>query len=313
MIIGLTGATGGFGKRLTELLIAKGLTVRVLARPTSKIDDLVNWGAEIMFGDINQPETLVSFIAGLNICYHIAAQVTTAPNEELRRVNEEGTRNICETIIRHNQECRLVYCSSIVAKNVHFYNRLFQSDYTMSKYRATRIVKNFIKRKLIRASIIYPGYIYGPYDKNFLPTLIKILQQGLPFMIHGGEKNAPIIYSDDLCELFHLAGTKKIAIGKEYVSLRRSEIGIHGFLKILAQKTQCSYPNMVLPKLPLVLAAFIAKLLNLKLANKLNMRVIGGLSNHATYFNDAAKQDLGWDHKVSIQEGIDKALSYHRL
>jgi nucleoside-diphosphate-sugar epimerase len=315
-MIGITGGTGGLGKRLTEYILAKGYMVRVLVRKTSQVNDLAKWGVELVYGDINDPGSLVAFIKDLDICYHLAAQVALATKEQLFKVNVVGTKNICEAILKYNSNCRLVYCSSIGVKSVRFYNKFLLSNYTISKYKAEKIVDRYVKKHHLKTSIIYPGCIYGPYDRNFMPTVIKILKYGLKFTIKGGERNAPVIYVDDLCELLYLTGIKDIALGKKYVSLKKSDIGIHGFLKIVADKMNYPFPQKAYPKLPLVMIAFVLdkfyKIFGFKSTPKINMRLIGILSNKAKYFNEDAIKDLGWDQRVTIPEGIDKALAWYK-
>ncbi|MGE5557067.1 MAG: NAD-dependent epimerase/dehydratase family protein [Bacillota bacterium] len=314
MNTGITGGTSGLGKRLTEYLISKGHHIKALVRKTSRVEDLQKWGAELIYGDINDPDSLEALVRGVDICYHLAAQVSSAARERLWKVNVEGTENICEAVRKYNPHCRMVFCSSIVVKGVRFYNKAFLSDYTISKYEAENIVTRYMKEHHLNAVVIYPGYIYGPYDRNFMPSILKMLKHGVKFLIRGGEKNAPVVYVDDLCELFHLAGIKDIALGKKYVSLKRSDIGIHGFLKLVAGKMNCPLPDKILPKFPLVVLAFILdkchKIFGAKSAPKLNMRLIGALSNRAKYFHEAAQEELGWDQKVNIPEGIDRALAW---
>jgi nucleoside-diphosphate-sugar epimerase len=314
MMIGITGGTSGLGKRLTEYLISKGYTVKVLVRKTSQVNDLVKWGAELVYGDINDPASLIAFIKDIDICYHLAAQVTIAPMKQPINVNIAGTENICEAILNYNSNCRLVYCSSLIVTGIRFYNRFLQSSYAISKYKAGKIIDDYVNKHHLKASIIYPGYIYGPYDRNFLPTVLKMLKHGLKFMIKGGERNAAVVYVDDLCELFHLAGTKEIALGKKYVSVKKSDIGIHGFLKMVADKRDYPFPSKVYPKLPLLLMAFVLvkiyKLFCLQSTPKIDMRLIEALSYNSKYFNDNAIRELGWDQKITIPEGIDKALAW---
>jgi nucleoside-diphosphate-sugar epimerase len=314
MIIGITGGTNGLGKRLVEYLIAKGHQVKVLVRKTSQIDHLIQWGAELVYGDINEPDSLVPLIRDIDICYHIAAQVSGATKEQLFKINVKGTQNICETILKTNPDCRLVYCSSMIVNDIRFYNKFLKSSYAISKYKAENIVSGYIKKQHLKASIISPGYIYGPYDRNFMPSVLKALQYGLKFLIKGGEKNAAVVYVDDLCELFHLAGTKDVALGKKYVGIKKSDIGIHGFLKMVAEKMNYSFPQKVYPKLPLVLIAVILekihRIFRIRSTPRINTRLIDALSYQSKYFNENAIRELGWDQRVNIPEGIDKALTW---
>lgn len=314
MIIGITGGTSGLGKRFVEYLLNKGYKTKVLVRETSQIEDLRKWGAELIFGDITNSKSLASFIEGIDICYHFAAEVSSATKKRLISVNIEGTANICNVILEKNPNCKLVYCSSIVVKEVRFYNKFLLSNYALSKFYAEKLIDRLVRKKQLRATIIYPGYIYGPYDRNFMPMVIKMLQYGLPFLIKGGEKNAPIIYVDDLCELFYLAGINDVSLGKKYVSLRRNKLGIHDFLNIIASKKNYPFPKKIYPKLPLVIYAIILdkfyKLFSINSTPKINLRVINALSNRANYFNDKAVQELGWDQKISIPDGVEKALTW---
>lgn len=313
-MVGITGGTSGLGKRLTEYLISKGYRVRVLVRKTSQVTDLVKWGVELVYGDINDPASLVGFIKDIDICYHLAAQVALAPGEQPSNVNIVGTQNICDAILKYNLDCRLVYCSSLVVTGIRFYNKFLQSSYAISKYKAEKIVDEYVKKHQLKACIIYPGYIYGQYDRNFMPVVLKILKHGLKFMIKGGEKNAAVVYVDDLCELFYLAGIKDIALGKKYVSVKKSDIGIHGFLKMVAEKMNYPFPQKVYPKVPLLLIALILgeiyKIFGLRSTPKIDVRLIEALSYNPKYFNDNTIRELGWDQQVTISEGIDKAIAW---
>lgn len=314
MKIGITGATGGLGQRLAEILCSRGHQVRALVRKTSNTADLRAWGIALVYGDITDPSSLPDFVEGLDICYHIAAQVASASKDQLILTNVNGTRNICDSILQLNPLCRFVYCSSIVVKNVTWRNRFFMSDYTISKYKAEQVVLYAQKRGL-RITIIYPGYIFGPHDRNFMDTALKLVRYS-KFVVKGGEKNAPLVYVDDLCELFYLAGLKEIAIGKKYVSLKESEIGIHRFLEMLANKIDCPFPRRVYPKFPLVMAAFFLdkgfRALRLKGKPKLNMRMIGALSARAMHFHHEAVKDLGWDHTVSLPDALERAYLWYQ-
>ncbi len=59
----VTGATGNVGGELVRLLIARGASVRVLARDPAKVQVP---GAEVMEGDLSRPETLGSVLEGVD-------------------------------------------------------------------------------------------------------------------------------------------------------------------------------------------------------------------------------------------------------
>ena len=307
-LVGITGATGGLGRRVTEILLRKEIRLRILVRNMTKTKWFEDNGVEVIQGDITQSSTLKDFVSELDICIHLAAQVSDSDKEKLMKINVFGTENLCDAIVTYNETCRLIYCSSIVVKNYRWYMRPFLSDYTISKYEAEKVISKF--KGKIKATIIYPGYIYGGYDKNFLPQIVQMLQYPIKFFVRGGEKNAPIIYVDDLCELFYLSLMNDVAVGKKYVSLEKGTIGIHDVIKMVAVNLGYTYPNKVYPRWPLVLLVRTNSILHRLLGIKkipLSIRVINGLSARGKYFNNA-KTDLGWEQRVCINDGITRAI-----
>ena len=55
----ITGATGFIGTTLAERLLGRGDDVRALVRDPSRAHDLRAMGAELVRGDMSQPETVV--------------------------------------------------------------------------------------------------------------------------------------------------------------------------------------------------------------------------------------------------------------
>lgn len=186
MLIGITGATGGLGRRLTEILLERGCSVRCLIRNSSNLNMPNSENLEIVTGALSDKYSLAKFVKGIDICVHIAAQVTATSKEALFETNVTGTRNLCEAIEENNKGCRLVHCSSIVVRELLFYQRPFVSNYTMSKYYAEQVVNQYSNK--IKTTIIYPGYIFGKYDRALMPYIIDMLQNGLKFWIKGVKK-----------------------------------------------------------------------------------------------------------------------------
>ena len=313
MNIGITGCTSGLGNRLTLKLKKEGHNVTCLIRPSSNIENLKDSNINFVFGDITDPTSLHDFIKDLDICYHIAAQANIATKAQYISTNVNGTKNICESIHKYNQHCKLIYCSSIAIFRLKWYNKFIYSHYTNSKYKAEKVINFYKKKYNQKTTIIYPGYIYGPGDRNFLPSVIYILKKGLKFLVRGGEKNLPIIHIDDLSELFYLAGIKNNTTNKSYIGVNNQNIGAHGLLQIIGKKLNLYVPTKVYPKLPLVaLTVIIEKtyqLFRIKSQPPLTMRITGFLSYNYVPENNNNITDLNWKPTTSIEEGINKTLS----
>lgn len=114
MKIFLTGATGFVGSHVAELLAAQGADLRLLVRPSSRLDNVEGLNAELVHGDLRDPESLRRGIEGCEFVFHVAAdyRLWTRDPQEMYSANVNGT----ETIIRAAQSCgvrRVVYCSSV--------------------------------------------------------------------------------------------------------------------------------------------------------------------------------------------------------
>jgi NADH dehydrogenase len=73
----VVGSTGVLGSAVTRRLLGMGKQVRILVRPSSKYQELVDAGARAVVGDLKDPDSLVAVCKGVN------AVVTTA-NSALR-------------------------------------------------------------------------------------------------------------------------------------------------------------------------------------------------------------------------------------
>lgn len=313
--IGITGATGGLGQRLTEMAINKGFFVRCLARENSKIDKLVQLNAEIHFGDIRNVDTLSDFVKDIDVCIHLAAHVGFGTKELYRQVNSVGTNNICHAIVNHNSNCRLIYCSTISVLRLNKSMKFLNTNYAISKYYAEKTVEDYAINKGLKETIIYPGLIYGPYDGNFVPTIIEYIKKGKMIFVSGGERDAPLIYIDDLCELFLLSASREESIGEKYIGVGKLEIGIHEFVNSIAKRKGYPLQSIKIPKAFIFpIALFMDAFYELFRINKspfISKRSVDVMSINFTRYLKDIPLDLGWRPKISVDEGLNYALDWH--
>ena len=65
----VTGATGNTGSGLVPALRNAGVEVRAFVRDAAKAQPLKDMGAEIVVGDLDQPETIAPAIEGIDKIY----------------------------------------------------------------------------------------------------------------------------------------------------------------------------------------------------------------------------------------------------
>jgi dihydroflavonol-4-reductase len=125
MKVFLTGATGFVGSHVARAFAAQGAELRLLVRPTSRLDNLEGLAAETAVGDLAQPETLRSALRGCDALVHVAAdyRLWVRDPDAMYRANVEGTRALL-ALAREENVTRIVYTSSVATMG-------FQSDGTI--------------------------------------------------------------------------------------------------------------------------------------------------------------------------------------
>lgn len=108
----VTGASGFLGWHVARTLLAKGLKVRALVRPASKLTDLE--GVERVTGDLRDPDSLRSAVEGCGLVFHVAAdyRLWAKDESEMYRSNVDGTRNLLAASRAAGVE-RIVYTSTV--------------------------------------------------------------------------------------------------------------------------------------------------------------------------------------------------------
>lgn len=110
----VTGATGFVGSHVARLLTQQGAELRLLVRPTSKLDNIRDLRADHVTGDLRDPASLKSAMSGCDYVFHVAADYRLwAPDpREMYASNVEGTRALLAAAQQSGVK-RVVYCSSV--------------------------------------------------------------------------------------------------------------------------------------------------------------------------------------------------------
>ncbi|WP_028476679.1 NAD-dependent epimerase/dehydratase family protein [Nocardia sp. CNY236] len=113
MKVAVTGAAGYLGTNLLELLAARGHQITAIDRaiPAGTAASNITW----VRGDVLDPSSMRTALAGAEIVYHLVAVITLADEDDLAwRVNTQGVRVVAEAA-RAVGARRLVHASSIHA------------------------------------------------------------------------------------------------------------------------------------------------------------------------------------------------------
>ncbi len=114
MKVFLTGATGFVGSHVARVYADAGAELRLLTRSSSNLRAIEGMRAEVVVGDLLQPESLRSAILGCEAVVHVAAdyRLWVRDPKAMYAANVGGTRELLR-IAREAGVRRVVYTSSV--------------------------------------------------------------------------------------------------------------------------------------------------------------------------------------------------------
>jgi dihydroflavonol-4-reductase len=114
MKVFLTGSTGFVGSHVARAYAAAGAELRLLTRKTSRLAAIEGLPAEVVVGDLRQPESLRTAVRGCDTLVHVAAdyRLWVRDPKEMYAANVDGTRELLR-LAREEGVARAVYTSSV--------------------------------------------------------------------------------------------------------------------------------------------------------------------------------------------------------
>ena len=114
MKVFLTGSTGFVGSHVARAYAAAGAELRLLTRKTSRLAAIEGIAAEVVVGDLRQPEGLRTAVRGCDALVHVAAdyRLWVRDPQEMYAANVDGTRELLR-LAREEGVAKVVYTSSV--------------------------------------------------------------------------------------------------------------------------------------------------------------------------------------------------------
>ncbi len=324
MTVLVTGATGFVGSAVARQLIAKGETVRVLARPTSDRRNIDGLDVEVCVGDLTEPQSLNAAVSGCTAIFHIAAdyRLWTRHPKEMMRTNIDGSKALIEAGLDADVD-RIVYTSSVAALGINKDETPADETtpstlddmigvYKRSKFLAEEAVHTLVAEKNAPVVIVNPSAPVGPRDIKPTRTGELIADAAAGRMPAFVDTGLNVVHVDDVAD-GHILAWQKGKIGERYI-LGGENLSLATIIGQISELVGRKPPSISIPHGVVMPIAYIAETLT---------RIVGGekplvavdevrMARKKMYFSSAkAQRELGYKSRP-VKEAFADAVQWFR-
>ncbi|MFM7160977.1 MAG: NAD-dependent epimerase/dehydratase family protein, partial [Planctomycetaceae bacterium] len=204
MVALVTGGGGFLGRHLVEQLLARGESVRILAR--QEYPALRRLGVDCHQADLRDPVAVSRACAGVDCVYHVAALAGIWGDPRLfHEINILGTQHVIAGCRAHAVP-RLVFTSS---PSVVFdgrdhrhadeslpYPGRYLCDYPRTKALAEQQVLAANSPQLATVAL-RPHLVWGPRDGHLIPRLVARARAGRLVRVGSGHNQISVTYVEN--------------------------------------------------------------------------------------------------------------------
>lgn len=322
MRVFVTGGTGFTGAALVTRLLSDGHSVAVLDNKRGLIaDKLSEQGAEITYASVTDRTAVASCSKDAEVVIHLAAafRETGAPDSLYKEVNVDGTHIVVTEALAAGAR-KLIYCST---QGVHGHidnppgdenSPIAPADYyQQTKYEGELVVENYAGRGL-EYTIIRPTAIYGPGDPERFVMIYRRAKKGFFPMFGSGQTFYHPVYIDNLVDAFVLAMAPGVGVDETYIIGDEEYFSIEELVKRIGQAIGVEVSVSHFPIMPLIVIGHICEKTCKPFGIKppIFPRRVDWFRQIRAFKIEKAKQDLGYQPRVGIDEGLHLTGEWYR-
>lgn len=319
----VTGATGFLGGALARRLHGMGWDVSALGRNSVKLNQLNDDGIRAVYVDISKPDQVNASFFNVDLVFHCAALPSPWGGfEKFYQANVIGTRNIVQACMDGNVK-RLVYVST---PSIYF-------DYTsrigvkendplpepISHYARTKLLaeeevdKGFAQGLAVVS--IRPRALFGEGDTVIFPRLLARLKSGRLPILGAGENIVDLTYIQNVVDALLLcAESPANTFGKKYNISNGEPVRIWELINHICVELGFPKPSRKISLQTAQLAGGALELLYTLIPYSpeppLTRLSVSMMANSTTLDISAAKKELGYQPKISVEEGVQRFLEW---
>ena len=321
MLALVTGGHGFVGSHLCARLLAAGHRVRVLARPSSNLSNLAGTELEVVRADVTDPARMPQAVAGCDVVFHLAGALKGLREDDLFRVNAQGTRNLAAACAAASpRPRRFVYVSSLAAAGPSPGGKAPRTEDMPSQpltwYGRSKLAGEDALRSVsgLDWTIVRPPIVFGPRERDVL-GYFRIARHGWLPVVGFADRFYSLIYAEDLAaglmrmaEAPGAAGQVYFLAGPEVVSW--VELG-----RLIAAALGVAGRPLRLPEAVASAAGLIADAVAHVQGRPhifSSQKVLEMLAPAWVCSADKAARDLGWQAQTPLADALASTARWYR-
>ncbi|HHH55015.1 MAG TPA: NAD-dependent epimerase/dehydratase family protein [Bacteroidetes bacterium] len=320
----VTGANGFIGSNLVRRLIEEGNNVRSLVRKTSDLSFIENLDTELIFGDLNDKESLDKATKKIDKVYHVAGLAADwGSYKKFEQINYNGTKNLAISA-NNNKVKKLVYISTVAFHGFGKINMTEESPiaknlipYAKTKYLAEKWLWDFHKNNNIEIAAVRPGNVYGINDRTFISKYIDALLAGKFMQVNNGKSKTCPVYIENLIDIILLVGNNDKANGHAFIATDGLDIDWLTFNAKLADSLGIKLPKASIPyglAMPIAKIYYsLHKLLGFKSEPFLTPYRINNGGKDYHFSIEKLQKFFNYKPKIDIDEAMKRTVKWYNI
>ena len=334
----ITGPSGWLGKRLIGLIAARNLapdvlrylphslSIRCMALPGENTDALRAVGVEVMNGDLRNPDDCAAFCAGARsaVLLHTAGIIHPRRVKEFYEVNTAGTQNLLNAAIAAEVRRAVIVSSNsplgVNSDSAHLFDESSPyrpyMNYGRSKMQMELIVREIERSGRLETVLVRPPWFYGPDQPRRQTLFFSMIRSGKVPIVGSGDNLRSMAFIDNLCEGLLLALFVEHARGQTYWIADRRPYSMNEIVdtveRLLEQefKLPVAHKRFRLPNLASDAAMLADRLLQWLGLYDQKIHVLSEMNKNIACSVAKAEEELGYNPRVSLEEGMRRSLAY---
>ena len=321
----VTGATGFLGSHVARVLAEQGAELRLLVRASSDLRNLDGVPGERVRGDLFEPESFRTALAGCEAVFHVAAdyRLWIPQPDSMYRANVEGTRALLK-MARESSVRRVVHTSSVATMGFSDVGAVVDEatpvslDAMIGHYKRSKFLSEQVAFEAAALGkdvgqdvvVVNPTTPVGERDIKPTPSgriIVDFLKKKFPAYVDTGLN----LVDATECARGHVAAFEKGRSGERYI-LGGENLSLKQILDELAALTGLPSPKVKLPYFFALATGVVDELVTGRLLGKEPRATIDAvrMGKKKMWVSSAkAERELGWKI-VPVKDALGRAVEW---